>query len=303
MFSTIKKRLSLKISITLALVMLLLIVPVAMLIINSQINSMEELTLEKAKVAANNGAAMYGMVLENAVESGLLMISEVFDVDYQLIKGYNWGKHPKYHTKYDFYTDKATIVFLDSMLLNPDFVFAVGQDINGYIPTHNTQYQKPITGVPAKDLIGNRTKRFFKDPVGQKASQNEKPGLKQIYKRDTGVTMWDVSSPIYVKGKHWGGFRIGVSIERIENKKSNMILLLLGLFGLFAVLVTITIFVMIRQAIKPIESLTASAKEISLGRGLDNKIKANTGDEIGDLTKAVDRLRASMKAAMERLGE
>jgi methyl-accepting chemotaxis protein len=31
----------------------------------------------------------------------------------------------------------------------------------------------------------------------------------QTYKRDTGEVMHDLSAPIYVNGKHWGGFRIG----------------------------------------------------------------------------------------------
>ena len=35
-----------------------------------------------------------------------------------------------------------------------------------------------------------------------------RPFYCKIYKRDTGEIMHDLSAPIYVKGKHWGGFRI-----------------------------------------------------------------------------------------------
>jgi len=31
----------------------------------------------------------------------------------------------------------------------------------------------------------------------------------QTYKRDTGEVMHDLSVPIYVRGRHWGGFRVG----------------------------------------------------------------------------------------------
>lgn len=31
----------------------------------------------------------------------------------------------------------------------------------------------------------------------------------QTYKRDTGEVMHDLSVPIRVNGRHWGGFRIG----------------------------------------------------------------------------------------------
>jgi HAMP domain-containing protein len=39
-----------------------------------------------------------------------------------------------------------------------------------------------------------------------------------------------------------------------------------------------------------------------MGDGLDTAIKPQSTDEIGQLTKAVERLRVSMKAAMSRLG-
>jgi methyl-accepting chemotaxis protein len=37
--------------------------------------------------------------------------------------------------------------------------------------------------------------------------------LLQTYRRDTGELMHDISAPIYVKGRHWGGFRIGYRTE------------------------------------------------------------------------------------------
>ncbi len=39
------------------------------------------------------------------------------------------------------------------------------------------------------------------------------PFLLQTYKRDTGEIMHDMSVPIRVKGRHWGGFRIGYRCE------------------------------------------------------------------------------------------
>ena len=39
-----------------------------------------------------------------------------------------------------------------------------------------------------------------------------------------------------------------------------------------------------------------------MGDGLETPIKSQSTDEIGQLTKAVERLRVSMKAAMSRLG-
>jgi methyl-accepting chemotaxis protein len=302
-FETIKKRLSYKISLTLAGVMLFLTLVVAVFIIRNQERMMEELTLDKAKVASTLGAKMYGTVLDEAIDNGVFTVSDAFDRQYESIKGYDWGSRPKYHTKYDFLTDKAMVVFQDKFLETKDFVFAVGVDVNGYLPTHNTKYQQPLTGDFNKDMASNRAKQFFKDTVGLAAAQNTTPGLLQVYKRDTGETMWDVSSPIYVKGKHWGAFRIAVSIERIESRKQALLWSLMGLFGFFVLLVIGTIYLLIQRAMKPVEMLSSAADKISMGEGLEVKIVPETVDEIGTLTKSIDRLRASMKSAMERLGE
>jgi HAMP domain-containing protein len=62
-------------------------------------------------------------------------------------------------------------------------------------------------------------------------------------------------------------------------------------------------FLVVRRATRPIVSLTEAADQISMGEGLDTPIKAASSDEIGQLTKSLDRLRASMKAAMSRLGQ
>jgi methyl-accepting chemotaxis protein len=88
-------------------------------------------------------------------------------------------------------------------------IYAGAVDINGYFPTHNKCFSKPLTGNPETDMVNNRTKRMFDDPTGIRCAQHTNKFLLQTYKRDTGEIMHDVSAPIFVKGKHWGGFRIG----------------------------------------------------------------------------------------------
>jgi HAMP domain-containing protein len=194
------------------------------------------------------------------------------------------------------------LVFQDRFLDNEEFVFAVGVDDNGYLPTHNTRFQQPLTGVPEKDLAGNRTKRVFNDPVGLAAAKNTEPGLLQVYRRDTGEVMWDVSSPVLVKGKHWGGFRVGVSMDRIAGKQRTLILTLAGIFGAFALITIVFMYLLVERAMRPVAELTAAADAISMGDGLETPIRTEKTDEIGQLTRALERLRASMQAAMSRLG-
>lgn len=298
----IRSRLSLKIALTLALLLLVLTALAALVITSGQTRQMEELTLEKARVAAAIGARQYGDVFDAAIDSGLVTVNDVFDRAYVEIKGYTWGSNPKFHTRFDALTDKSVLVFQDKFLEYEDFLFAVGVDENGYLPTHNTRFQKPMTGDPTKDLAGNRTKRIFADPVGLAAAKNQEPSLLQVYRRDTGEVMWDVSSPILVKGKHWGGFRVGVSMERIDARKRSLLLSLAGIFSVFALVTIGTVFLVVQRAMKPVAALTEAAEQISLGEGLDTPIKSDATDEIGLLTRAVERLRVSMRAAMSRIG-
>jgi HAMP domain-containing protein len=299
----VRSRVSVKISVTLAVVLLVLTAAAAAYITTHETRQMEEMTLEKARLAAAIGARQFGDVLDAAIDGGSLTVNDVFDRSYVPIKGYAWGAKPKFHTRYDSTIEPAVLIFEDKIAEQEDFVYAVGVDENGYLPTHNTRYQKPLTGDPEKDLVGNRTKRIFDDPVGLEAARNTEPSRLQVYQRDTGETMWDVSSPILVKGKHWGGFRVGVSMERIDARKRSLLLSLVGIFQLFAVVTIGTMFLVVRRAMRPVVALTQAADQISLGEGLDAPIKSESIDEIGRLTKSIDRLRVSMKAAMSRLGQ
>ena len=297
----IRRSLGAKLSLKLAALLLSLLAVATALTTIRQTQQMEEATLEKARLTASVAARQWGDMFDNAIDSGLASVADVFDRRYVEIKGYDWGPKPKYHTRYDSLTDRAVLVFQDRILEDPDFVYAVGVDENGYIPTHNSIYQRPLDGTD-KDLTWNRTKRLFNNPVELKAAQNTEPSLLQTYARDTGETMWDVSSPILVKGKHWGGFRLGVSMKRIDARQWNLAATLLGLLYSFGALTLVVMFLLVRWALRPVVVLTHTAEQISLGEGLDTSIKSTAVDELGQLANAIERLRVSMRAAMSRLG-
>ncbi|MDU1693084.1 MAG: methyl-accepting chemotaxis protein, partial [Bradyrhizobium sp.] len=59
-----------------------------------------------------------------------------------------------------------------------------------------------------------RNRRLFEDRAVKKvAAASNKPFLLQTYRRDMGggqfVLMKDLSAPIFIKGRHWGAFRMG----------------------------------------------------------------------------------------------
>ncbi|MDR2239598.1 MAG: methyl-accepting chemotaxis protein [Zoogloeaceae bacterium] len=88
-------------------------------------------------------------------------------------------------------------------------VFVLIIDSNGYGAVHNTKHSHPLTGDYQKDLIGNRTRRIWDDPTGQRAAKNRQPILVQTYARDTGEILTEINMPIMVDGRHWGSVRVG----------------------------------------------------------------------------------------------
>jgi HAMP domain-containing protein len=304
MFELIKRRLSLKVSLILALITIPPMAAAAFIITAREAANVEALTINSGKVAAMSGAEMYGSALEAGVDSGAITIGDLFELKYEEMKGFDFGDNPRFHTKYDFYTDRAVLDFQDRILeSNLDFLYAVGGDLNGYTPTHDSKFQKPLTGDRTKDLSGNRTKRKFWTQMHQNAAKNIELVLVQPYVRDTGESAWDVSSPIFVKGRHFGAFRVAVSRDSIAAHKRLLLIELTVTFGVLAIVTIVFIFVMLRRSMRPLEHLATLAADISTGEGLDQPIRAATTDEIGQMAKSLTRLRASLQAAMGRLGE
>jgi len=243
------------------------------------------------------GAKAVGKLFEEAIDNGVMSSADAFDTDYQ---PYGKFEPPKYRTKYDAYADRALLSLQDEMLKNTSIIFAVTVDNNGYLPTHNTKYTQTITGDKAKDKVGNRTKRIFNDPTGLAAAKNTQPGFLQVYKRDTGETMWDVSSPILVKGKQWGNFRIGLSIDALQKAKMTLLAQLLLSMAVILAISFILVYFTIKSALKPLTALTLQAEQMADG-DVSQPIIVYSKDEIGELAEVLERMRISLKTAMDRL--
>ena len=160
---------------------------------------------------ARQAAGEIGRAMEGLVKSGQIQLEGLFDHDYVPIPN---TRPQKYTTKFDALCDRL-FPSLQEPILDSDkaIVYAASMDVNGYCPTHNKRFSQPLTGDEKKDLAGSRTKRKFDDPVGKRCVTHEQPYLLQTYRRDTGEIMHDLSVPIYVQGRHWGGFRVGYRTE------------------------------------------------------------------------------------------
>ena len=203
-------------------------------------------------------------ILEAAIDERRVTLPKVLELRYEEARGpaiQRFGRlfdvsradpagfsPPKYHTAYDALVDQAMMERMDAVLAaEPGLTFALPFDLNVYAPAHNGAFSKDITGDPAKDLAGNRTKRFFLDsPALTRAARMElgvelagdvltrwqiaaagarltetdqdvRPFLLKTYARDTGAVLTTLSVPLYVKGQRYGCVCLGWDPERLSD--------------------------------------------------------------------------------------
>jgi HAMP domain-containing protein/ligand-binding sensor protein len=295
MFQLIQKKLAVKVALVINLFIFLSMALGTYILYDRQNTSLEAELLRQGQIQSMVGAKMISKILEEAIDSGTFSVDDIFDTNYVPIGNFT---PPKFHTKYDAYLDKRILSMQDEFLEGKSIEYAVTVDKNGYLPTHNSIYQQQITGDVEKDKVGNRTKRVFNDPVGLSAAKNTGKGFRQIYKRDTGEIMWDISSPIMVKGKHWGGFRIGINLSTVAAAEKQLLTTIFIIMGTILILSILLTTVIVGRSLAPIRSLSALADELANGRNLQDEIVSTRQDEIGELQGSLDRLRMSMLIAM-----
>jgi methyl-accepting chemotaxis protein len=149
-------------------------------------------------------------IVEQAVDEGRLTLDDVFDRNYRPIPNSN---PEQFTTRYIEVFDRLLTPLLDGALnLDRRIAFCAPVDENAFLPTHNSKFSRRQTADATWNAANSRNRRFFKDRVGQGAGRNRKPFAVHLYRRDMGggrmVPMIDVSAPITIKGRHWGGLRL-----------------------------------------------------------------------------------------------
>lgn len=166
--------------------------------------------------AVQSAAAAVSTLFEQSVAQRHISMSELFDETYVPIPDSNPEQHL---TRYAGFTDTVLPYVQEAMLnLSGKVVFCAATDRNGYIATHNLKFsQAPRADDPAWNAKFARNRRIFNDRVGLRAGQSRRPFLLQAYRRDMGGgefrMMKDVSAPISVQGRHWGGLRLACLAE------------------------------------------------------------------------------------------
>lgn len=113
-----------------------------------------------------------------------------------------------------------------------------------------------------------------------------------------GKTVYETRSPI-LDGQ-LGNARVGLWADSLND---DIRLTLLPIIGLIALCIALSVALSVMLAgktVRPILELKAIADDISRGK-LDTSVAIQSDDEIGELGRSLERMRASLRAAMIRL--
>lgn len=163
--------------------------------------------------------------------------------------------------------------------------YLIVEDYNNEIKSHTF-----IGDVPAELRKGNQIEDLT--VVGAYS-------VKEISVPSLGKTYIDIMVP--VKGGDLGFIRIGTDKRYIDQRVKSAVyytvavVIIMMLVGMVVALVLVTF-----KITRPLKYLADMAEKISLG-DFDTPIKINSRNEIGELADAIERMRESLKAAIDRL--
>lgn len=150
---------------------------------------------------------------------------------------------------------------------------------------------------------------FIQDPKGEILASSMQPfpaelkdaGGSSASSRATrvrGKNVYETRSPL-LDGQ-LGVVRVGLWAETVQDDVRATLLPIIGLIAACLALGVALSVMLASKTIRPILDLKAIADDISRGR-LDTSVSIQSNDEVGELGRSLERMRASLKAAMIRL--
>ncbi|HZD39571.1 MAG TPA: HAMP domain-containing protein [Terriglobales bacterium] len=97
-----------------------------------------------------------------------------------------------------------------------------------------------------------------------------------------------------------GAVHVGIWQSAVDNEVHQALLPIIGVLMVILIIAVLSAIAVARKITRPILNLAQSADQISKGQ-LDLPVGIASNDELGELGRSIERLRASLKAAMVRL--
>ena len=238
------------------------------------------------------GAKSVGTVIENAINFNILSKTDFFDSQFVPLKN---TEPQEYETKFDRYLNGALSPIMNEYLQSSDIVYARAVDLNGYVPVKtmiDEEAQNPVI-----DTLG---KQILLDNRINKASLDDQKGLFQTYTNENNLTITEFSSPIYVRGVRWGTFFVGYKDYPAGNFPAFFTPQRIVAYVILLLIMTVFIFLVVTHYLKPIAQLAEMTSSAADGN-INDEIYVTGNTDLGELGRTINRLRISMKVAIDRL--
>ncbi len=160
--------------------------------------------------------------IEAGIERGEISEADVFDTDYVPMTGTD---PVQYETRFCAFADRYIQPLLDRVKASdPRFMGPVVSDLNGYLPTHQSDRSQPQRADPEWNTKYCRNRRIFLDDATQRAIDSDKDAMLVTYRITLGgdhyMPVKNVFVPLYVNGRRWGNFELAYRVEAIRLRRA-----------------------------------------------------------------------------------
>ena len=164
---------------------------------------------------AEDGAGQVSRLISDALSSGQLTPSALFDGNYRLIQG---SDPPQYDNGFTAFADSIIRPLLDRQTgQDKAIVGCCLIDMNGYLPTHITARSQPQRpGLRAWNMEHARNRQIFMDSQTRRALDGDGDFFLFTYRQDLGEGRYralrSVFVPLVFEGRRWGLYEVGYLI-------------------------------------------------------------------------------------------
>ena len=163
---------------------------------------------------AKETAHQVEQAFEAELTKGSMTLDDLFDRDYRPIANTN----PQQVTTRFLEMAERVLPPIQEATLQKDakIVFGLAVNQDGYVSAHMASCSKPQGPDPVWNFANCRNRRIFNNRAELASVTHTKDHLLQTYIRDMGggnvSLLKDASVPICIRGRHWGGFRLGYKL-------------------------------------------------------------------------------------------
>ncbi len=237
---------------------------------------------EQGRQNALLGAQMTAYVIEKAVANGIFTTEQIFASQYVPIRG---ASTLRYHTEYDYYFDRNLKTIQESFLDADPIYYACATNNDGYTPVH-TDPELSKLKTEALAVCDGTTKRDHTKPV--------------VLTGADGCRYFEFSSPIIVKGRRWGQFRVGIPVALVHSAVKAETRFLAALAGGCSVLLAALIYFTVCRSLRPLSELSRATSRMAAG---DLAVRCNDvgKDELADLSNAYNDMADAIQGREKAL--